>query len=132
MQNFFDKVKKTSVCWEWTGGSRGVGYGAIKFEGRVVDAHRVSYILHKGPIPDGLLVCHSCDNRNCVNPDHLFLGTYQDNRQDCVKKGRSVAPNKDKIKHPSISQYCRGCRCDGCRKLAVARIKNQRLRGIKT
>lgn len=59
---------------------------------RPIVAHRVSYQIYKGPIPDGLFVCHHCDNRICVNPDHLFLGTTTDNMRDCIAKGRFVNP----------------------------------------
>jgi hypothetical protein len=65
----------------------------MKFDGKLVDAHRVSFTIHKGVIPEGLMVCHSCDNRLCVNPDHLFLGTQKDNMQDCLKKGRLKIPD---------------------------------------
>jgi hypothetical protein len=85
-------VKSKKGCWEWIGGSRGNGYGAIKHEGKVIDTHRVSYMVYKGKIPEGLLVCHTCDNTSCVNPNHLFLGTYSDNAQDCLRKGRMVIP----------------------------------------
>jgi hypothetical protein len=64
------------------------GYGVIRYAGRVQKAHRVSYTLNNSPIPDGMMVCHSCDNPSCVRPDHLFLGTQQDNMDDRMAKGR--------------------------------------------
>ena len=89
-QRFWSFVDKSGDCWEWTG-SLTRGYGCFfwgptqKDRGRV---HRYSWELHNGPIPDGLYICHRCDNRKCVNPDHLFLGTAQDNARDMVSKDR--------------------------------------------
>jgi hypothetical protein len=95
---FLKRVNKTDTCWEWTGTVISHGYGHFKKKGKLYRAHRLSYTLFKGPIPDKLLVCHSCDNKKCVNPDHLWLGTSHDNVMDMVNKGRAVG---NRIKHHS-------------------------------
>lgn len=80
-----------SGCWLWVGGTNGKGYGQLWIDGEPsIMAHRLSWELHNGPIPKGMLVCHKCDTPPCVNPDHLFIGTDKDNIQDCIKKGRYV------------------------------------------
>lgn len=76
-------------CWEWNGPRNKSGYGFFAIEGNSIRAHRYSYERSNGQIPEGLLVCHHCDNPPCVNPDHLFLGTHQDNANDMVAKGRA-------------------------------------------
>lgn len=88
---FMTKVEpQQSGCWHYTGFINKGGYGTIGFRGnRCFLAHRVSWILHVGEIPQGLFVLHKCDNRKCVNPDHLFLGTIQDNVDDMYAKGRA-------------------------------------------
>jgi hypothetical protein len=93
-KRFTDKFKKREPdeCWEWTGAKHPSGYGSIWFKGQSTGAHRVSWIIHKGPIPDNLFVCHHCDNPPCVNPKHLFLGTNQDNLKDAAKKNRLKYP----------------------------------------
>lgn len=89
--NFWFKVNKIpNGCWEWTAATQGNNdYGAFSINQKVYATHRLSYEMHYGPIPEGMLVCHKCDNPICVNPDHLWLGTQQDNMTDKVTKGRS-------------------------------------------
>lgn len=94
-ERFWAKVKKTEGCWLWTGSKARFGYGKIgtgRRSGKTVTAHRVSFEMHCGPIPEGLCVLHRCDTPACVNPLHLFLGTYRDNNIDKVLKGRDKSP----------------------------------------
>lgn len=75
-------------CWEWRSAKNNSGYGKFWLNGRTDLAHRVSYRIHNGPIPAGLAVRHTCDNRSCVNPSHLLIGTGKDNARDALERGR--------------------------------------------
>ena len=102
-----------SGCWEWQGAISDTGYGALTIKGKTIHAHRYSYQINIGDIPKGMFICHKCDNRKCVNPNHFFLGTNGDNMLDAREKGRMPT-----AKCPSRTSYNNGCRCDGCKELA--------------
>src|SRR5688572_21396248 len=89
-ERFEAKVLKTAGCWRWLATKNNKGYGMIGINAAIGKrlAHRVSYELYVGPIPDGLCVLHHCDNPECTRPDHLFLGTKKDNMADMDAKGR--------------------------------------------
>ena len=88
---FWARVLKTDGCWLWQGSRGKKGYGRLSRGNKTVLAHRISWQLHNGPIPGGLCALHACDNRVCVRPDHLFLGTIADNNVDMVTKGRRAS-----------------------------------------
>ena len=88
-ERFWAKVRKSEGCWEWVASTMTKsGYGKIFDSGKLEGAHRVSWKLEHGEIPDGLCVLHHCDNRKCVRPSHLFLGTHKDNTDDMWSKNR--------------------------------------------
>lgn len=136
---FWVKVDKTNACWYWTGAKNNRGYGNVRIASKYLLAHRVSYAIAYG-IPDDMNVLHKCDNPACVRPNHLFLGTHQDNMDDMVAKGRAKAgpiPRANAAKthckrdHPlsgdNLYVTPKGERqCRICRKEADNRYKNKR------
>lgn len=90
-ERLWHQVDKSGDCWEWHGACDQHGYGHINIgKNKKKKTHRLSWEFANGPIPDGLCVLHTCDNPKCVKPEHLWLGTYKDNMQDCIAKGRFV------------------------------------------
>jgi len=107
-------------CWQWTGSTtHKTGYGQMKWDGRLQVASMIAWQLAHGVIPEGLLVLHKCDNRLCVNPNHLFLGTSQDNMDDMKRKGRSCDNNGERNPAAKLKE------------LQVGEIRKKYSQGIK-
>lgn len=97
-ERFEAKVKAVnSGCHEWQSTLHRDGYGKFWYEGGQVQAHRVAYLIYKGEVPDGMWVLHSCDNRKCVNPDHLYLGDAKKNTADMFSRGRAIGNTQHDI-----------------------------------
>lgn len=103
---FWNKVEITDLlnCWRWTACTNQNGYGRINVNRKMLLAHRVSYELYYGPIPKGKLVCHHCDVPSCVRPDHLFIGTQQDNMNDMLAKKRDTTVKGEKHGRSKITK----------------------------
>ncbi|MDH0157304.1 HNH endonuclease [Stutzerimonas stutzeri] len=140
---FWSKVNKqtTSGCWEWTKSLRTGGYGAFRVDGKtsMQYAHRVAWMLVNGEIPDGLYVCHSCDNRKCCNPSHLWLGTAKENQMDMAAKGRTHSHQKKLTEQDVLEvrrRYASGetttqiAGCFGVTRSAIYRIATGRSRRV--
>lgn len=129
-EQFWSKVNTTGKndCW-YLKKSRGNNqYGNVSWEGKSYRAHRVSWIIANGEIPEGMDICHICDHPGCVNPTHLFTGTQSDNAIDCVKKGRNPNSNKRFCSHgheytPENTRALNGRRyCRECGAIFAARL----------
>jgi hypothetical protein len=93
IERFWEKVVQSDGCWEWTAARTSAGYGEFAVAtGQMIYAHRFMWTLHFGPIPEGMFICHHCDNPPCVRPDHLFIGAASDNHADMRHKGRGSNP----------------------------------------
>ncbi len=123
---FWAKVKKTDGCWLWQGATHNRGHGTFgDIPHHTMPAHRFAWQDVNGPIPNGLFVCHSCDNPPCVRPDHLFLGTAKDNSVDAERKGRLYHGRGEqhyaaKLRDADIPVICSGYAC-GQSMVALAR-----------
>lgn len=131
---FEQYVKKSRGCWEWGGGIRKDGYGQIAIDGHQALTHRVSWSLAFGVIPSGMCVLHRCDNRRCVKPSHLWLGSKGDNNRDREAKGRgNHASGEAHGRHTKPERTARGER-QGSAKLTVDIVRRVRLsykRGVR-
>lgn len=129
-ERFWDKVALCGRggCWEWVGATTSAGYGHIWVQGRLEYSHRVSWMLFNHEDPGALCVLHHCDNPPCVNPSHLFLGTHQDNSDDCCFKGRNKVPCLKGEDHPSAQlteedvRICRMLYMDGWKQIELAAL----------
>lgn len=151
-EKFWPKVDRSggpNACWPWTGGKNSNGYGTmtIGFKAdktqRRISAHRLAWILSNGPVPDGMYVCHTCDNPPCCNPSHLFAGTQIQNMRDASAKNRIVAGgffrtlDRCKNGHPLSGDNLHLKQRDGyqervCRACNIERSKQWRLQRLRS
>jgi hypothetical protein len=127
---FWANVDKSGDCWEWQASVNLDGYGRFCLKGKRIRAHRLSWVLANGEIPEGMCVLHKCDNPPCVSPDHLFLGTRADNVRDMVQKGRcrsgTCNPKKTHCSHgheySEDSTYVSSKGARVCKKCMISKV----------
>lgn len=126
---FWKKVKRSGNCWVWIGSVNGDGYGQVKRNGKAFMVHRLAWEFRHGKLPKGIKVLHSCDNPPCVTDSHLFLGTAQDNVDDCIKKGRRRYARGEqhynaKLSEGEVETIRNACR-NGATKTIVERLSKR-------
>jgi hypothetical protein len=104
-ERFWRRVNKTEDCWEWTGTVMTAGYGELSFMGKKIGAHRFSFLLHNGDLEAGMCICHTCDNRLCVKPAHLYQGTYRDNYDDILRRLQDARIPPDEPMDPDFWDF---------------------------
>lgn len=104
---FWSKVDRTGDCWEWKGARNQSGYGWFSVGSRLRRAHRIAYELTVGPVPSGMNVLHSCDNRACVRPEHLRVGTQRDNMADMDSRNRRFSPFRGQVQAGESNRQAR-------------------------
>jgi HNH endonuclease len=98
-EKFYKNVRKNeNGCWDWIGNTSAYNRGRMTIGGRKMYAYHISYELHIGPIPTGMQINHTCDNPNCVNPEHLYAGTQSDNTRDAIRRGRWVNNSTGRVR----------------------------------
>jgi hypothetical protein len=140
-EHFFATMSVSGECWEWQGRIDKEGYGCVRFQRQSYSAHRLAYQFANGaPPPDGMLVCHTCDNRRCINPSHLFVGTWTDNARDMSRKGRTFNQRKsacpsghgyttsNTYRRPNGSRVCRACKAEYMSRRSKRRRSSTRAR----